>query len=182
MKVTETNLPGVLLIEPQVFGDERGFFTETYRYERYAEHGITHRFVQDSLSRSKKGTLRGLHLQWPKSQAKLVYVLDGEVFDVAVDVRVGSPTFGKWTGHTLSAANHHQLYIPEGFAHGFQVTSETALFAYKCTHAYAPECEVAIAWNDDALGIAWPNRAPELSDKDKHAQRLRDIDPSQLPS
>lgn len=176
MKVTETKLPGVLLVEPQVFGDDRGFFLETYRHERYAEHGIDVRFVQDSLSRSRKGVLRGFHLQWPKAQAKLVYVLEGEVFDVAVDVRRDSPTFGQWTGHMLSAENKHQLYIPEGFAHGFQVTSETALFAYKCSHAYAPDCEIAVAWNDPEIGVEWPLE-PTLSAKDEAALKLRDVRP-----
>ncbi|MDH3590238.1 MAG: dTDP-4-dehydrorhamnose 3,5-epimerase [Planctomycetota bacterium] len=181
MKVTATDLPGVLLIEPDVFGDERGYFIETYRHARYAEHGIGARFVQDSLSRSKRGILRGLHMQWPHGQGKLVHVLEGCVFDVAVDVRRGSETFGRWTGHTLSEQNHYQLYIPPGFAHGFLVTSDDALFQYKCTDVYAPECELAIAWNDPDLAIDWPVAAPALSAKDRTAPRLRDIDPDRLP-
>lgn len=174
-------LPEVLLIEPQVFGDERGFFKETFHAQRYADAGMRLPFVQDNVSRSGHGILRGLHLQNPHAQGKLVYVLEGEVFDVAVDVRVGSPTFGKWVGVTLSAQNHRQLYIPPGFAHGFCVTSESALFVYKCTDLYHPECEVGIAYDDPDLGIGWPIAEPILGAKDRNNQRLAQIDTARLP-
>lgn len=181
MKVTPMSLPEVLLVEPQRFGDARGYFLETFREERYREVGITLPFVQDNLSRSSRGILRGLHLQNPNAQGKLVYVLVGEVFDVAVDVRVGSPNFGKWTGTTLSADDHRQLWIPPGFAHGFLVVSEIALFAYKCTTAYAARDELGVAWNDPGIGIPWPNGEPLLSAKDAALPRLADIDKSRLP-
>jgi dTDP-4-dehydrorhamnose 3,5-epimerase len=181
MRVSETNLPGVLLIEPVVHGDDRGFFIETYNAERYAEAGISLAFVQDNLSRSKRGTLRGLHLQNPHAQGKLVSVLEGAVFDVAVDLRVGSPHFGKWVGAELSAENRHQLYVPPGFGHGFCVTSELATFSYKCTDVYHPECELAVAYNDPALAIEWPAESPLLSAKDADAPTLAEIDPSKLP-
>ncbi len=181
MKVTPMSLPEVLLVEPQRFGDARGYFLETWRQERYQTAGIALPFVQDNLSRSAQGILRGLHLQHPNAQGKLVYVLEGEVFDVAVDVRVGSPSFGKWTGASLSAADHRQLWIPPGFAHGFCVTSETALFAYKCTAAYSAADEVGVLWNDPALGIDWPVAAPRLSAKDAVLPRLADIERARLP-
>ena len=181
MKVTPMTLPEVLLVEPDRFGDARGYFLETWRQERYQAAGIRLPFVQDNLSRSARGILRGLHLQHPGAQGKLVYVLEGEVFDVAVDVRVGSPTFGKWTGATLSSADHRQLWIPPGFAHGFCVTSETALFAYKCTAPYAAADEIGVLWNDPAIAIAWPVAAPRLSAKDAAMPRLADIDPKRLP-
>ena len=181
MKVTETSLPGVLLIEPRVHGDGRGFFYETYQRERYSEFGIGGRFVQDNVSFSEHGVLRGLHLQNPKAQGKLVFVLQGEVFDVAVDIRVGSPTFGRWAASVLSAENRRQFYIPEGFAHGFCVTGSSALFAYKCTEPYVPENEVVVAWNDPAVGIEWPIDRPSLSAKDGGAPFLKDIDPARLP-
>jgi dTDP-4-dehydrorhamnose 3,5-epimerase len=181
MKVTPLALPEVLLVEPQRFGDSRGYFLETWRQERYQAAGITLPFVQDNLSRSASGILRGLHLQHPNAQGKLVYVLDGEVFDVAVDVRVGSPNFGKWTGATLSAADHRQLWIPPGFAHGFCVTSETALFAYKCTAAYSAADELSVLWNDPGIGIPWPVAAPKLSAKDAAAAPLAHIEPARLP-
>jgi len=176
MKVTQTSLPGVLRLEPQVFGDDRGFFMETYQAARYADRGIPGAFIQDNLSRSAKGTLRGLHFQEPKGQGKLVQVLRGAVYDVAVDVRRGSPTFGKWIAEELSDANRHQLWIPPGFAHGFVVLSDAADFFYKCTELYAPECERAIAWNDPDLGIRWPIATPRLSAKDAAGVRLRDIE------
>ena len=170
MTVIETSLSGVLLIEPRVFGDARGFFCETYQAERYAAAGIAARFVQDNVSRSGRGTLRGLHFQAPPhAQAKLVSCLDGAVFDVAVDLRVGSPTFGRWTGAELSADNMRQMFVPEGFAHGFVVTSETALFSYKCSDVYAPEVEGAIVWNDPDLAIDWPVSDPILSARDAAA-------------
>lgn len=172
MKVTETALPGVLLIEPKVFGDDRGFFFEAYHAKRYAEAGIPAAFVQDNLSRSVKGTLRGLHYQEPNAQGKLVQVLAGAVFDVAVDIRKGSPHFGKWVGYELSAENKRQLWIPAGFAHGFCVISDSADFSYKCTDFYSPAAERGIAWNDPDLGIAWPVERPLLSAKDAAAPKL----------
>jgi dTDP-4-dehydrorhamnose 3,5-epimerase len=181
MKITPMSLPEVLLIEPQRFGDARGYFMETWREERYRAAGITLTFVQDNLSRSAQGILRGLHLQHPNDQGKLVYVLEGEVFDVAVDVRVGSPTFGKWTGATLAADDHRQLWIPPGFAHGFYVSSATALFAYKCTAPYSAADEVGVRWNDPDIGIPWPTSAPLLSAKDAALPRLADIDKARLP-
>ena len=181
MKVRETPLPGVLMVEPEVFGDGRGLFFETYRAQRYAEAGIPASFVQDNVSLSERGVLRGLHLQNPNPQGKLIYVLQGEVFDVAVDVRVGSPTFARWTGTVLSGENKLQLYVPEGFAHGYCVLSETALFAYKCTDVYTPASELSIIWNDPAIGIEWPVDGPLLSPRDAAAPRLGDIDPGRLP-
>ena len=176
MRLTTTHLPGLLLVEPDVFRDPRGWFLETWSERRYAEHGLKARFVQDSASRSCRGTLRGLHLQSPPfAQGKLVYVIEGEVFDVAVDLRIGSPSYGQWLGERLSAENGRQLYIPAGFAHGFCVTSETAVFAYKCTEYYTPSAELAVAWNDPALAIAWPETAPILSKKDAAAPRLEAI-------
>ena len=174
MNVVETALPGVLVIEPRVFGDARGFFFESFRADRYAKAGIGMPFVQDNVSRSARGTLRGLHFQEPTSQGKLVYVTRGSVFDVAVDVRRGSPQFGKWFGLELSEENHKQLWVPPGFAHGFCVTSEIADFAYKCTDFYAPEHERAIRWDDPELAIAWPVAEPILSPKDAAAPVLRE--------
>jgi dTDP-4-dehydrorhamnose 3,5-epimerase len=172
MKVTETTLPGVLLIEPKVFGDDRGFFYETYHARRYEAAGIPAHFVQDNLSRSSQGTLRGLHFQEPNPQGKLVQVLRGSVFDVAVDVRRSSPNFGRWVAVELSETNRRQLWVPPGFAHGFCVTSESADFLYKCTALYSPEAERGIAWDDPALGIDWPVRKPLLSAKDAAAPVL----------
>lgn len=180
MKVTSTELPEVLRVEPRVFPDLRGYFLETWSQSRYASAGIEATFVQDNLSCSTRGTLRGLHLQNPHSQGKLVYVIEGEVYDVAVDVRVGSARFGRWIGETLSGENKRQLYIPPGFAHGFCVTSERAIFAYKCTAAYHPEAEVGIAWNDPALSIDWPIAAPLISTKDRRHPPLSDIPKSRL--
>lgn len=181
MLIRQTDLPGVLLIEPKVFGDERGYFLETWSAERYASEGIGVRFVQDNMSKSRRGTLRGLHLQNPFSQGKLVHVVSGEVFDVAVDVRVGSPTFGRHYGATLSETNKRQLYIPPGYAHGFCVTSEEAIFCYKCTEVYHPEAEVTIAHDDPALGIPWPISSPTLSSKDLAGLRLADVPGARLP-
>ncbi|MGH2593764.1 MAG: dTDP-4-dehydrorhamnose 3,5-epimerase [Anaerolineae bacterium] len=181
MKVIESDLPDVLLIEPEVRGDARGYFMETWNVARYEQAGLSARFVQDNVSYSARGTLRGLHFQNPNAQGKLVYVLQGEVFDVAVDIRVGSPTFGRWTGITLSGDNKRQVYIPEGFAHGFCVTSEHALLAYKCTDFYNPEAEASVLWNDPDIGIDWPVRLPILSDRDKNAPRLKDMPPDRLP-
>ena len=174
-------LPGVILIEPRVFRDDRGYFLETWSRQRYQEAGLPADFVQDNLSYSKAGVLRGLHYQHPTAQGKFVSVLRGEVFDVAVDIRRGSPTFGKWEGFVLSAENGRQLYVPEGFAHGFVVTSEDALFSYKCTAPYDPAAEGSVAWDDPALGISWPVSAPTLAAKDRAAPRLGDIPPDRLP-
>lgn len=181
MNVIETELPGVLIIEPKVFGDARGFFMETYNDARYAEAGLPERFVQDNLSFSARGVLRGLHFQNPQPQGKLVSVLQGEVFDVAVDIRVGSPTFGEWTGVTLSAENKRQFYVPPDFGHGFVVTSETALFSYKCTDYYAPSYEGSILWSDSDIGIEWPIEEPALSEKDRSALPLKEISEDILP-
>jgi dTDP-4-dehydrorhamnose 3,5-epimerase len=181
VKITSMNLPEVLLVEPKRFGDARGYFLETWHQERYAAAGIKLDFVQDNLSCSTQGILRGLHLQHPSAQGKLVYVLDGEVFDVAVDVRVGSPHFGKWTGALLSSEDHRQLWIPPGFAHGFCVTSATAMFAYKCTALYSVADEVGVAWNDPGLAIPWPITEPRLSAKDAALPRLAEVDPARLP-
>lgn len=181
MNVTRTALPDVLLIEPPVFPDARGFFLEIWHQTRYQEYGLPQRFVQDNVSSSTRGTLRGLHFQHPSDQGKLVYVLQGEVFDVAVDVRVGSPTFGQWVSVLLSDENKHQLYIPEGFAHGFCVTSEHALVAYKCTDFYNPAADNGVLWNDPDLGIDWPIRTPILSDKDSARIPLKAIPLHRLP-
>ena len=175
MIIETTPLAGLLLVKPDVFGDERGFFQETWNLRRYTEAGLDRHFVQDNLSLSREGILRGLHFQNPGPQGKLVYVLQGEVFDVAVDVRADSPTFGQWYGATLSAENHHQLFVPEGFAHGFCVTSETALFAYKCTDFYNPKAEFSLLWNDPDIGIEWPIKNPGLSEKDQNGQPLSEF-------
>ncbi|MGD9660817.1 MAG: dTDP-4-dehydrorhamnose 3,5-epimerase [Porticoccaceae bacterium] len=166
MEITATAIPDVLLIKPKVFGDSRGYFQETFQAQRYQDAGIEGNFVQDNLSLSQKGVLRGLHYQQPNPQGKLVYVLQGEVFDVAVDMRENSPTFGRWVGEYLSSENHHQLWVPPGFAHGFCVTSDTALFAYKCTEYYRPENEHCLLWNDADLDIRWPLDNPLVSAKD----------------
>ena len=182
MKVSRTKLPGLLILEPDVFGDDRGYFLETWAQRRYAEVGVAETFVQDNVSMSKRGILRGLHLQHPCGQGKLVHVVWGEVFDVAVDVRVGSPSFGQWVGATLSAENHRQVYIPPGFAHGFCVTSEVALFSYKCTEAYRRETELGVAWNDPDIGIEWPVPQPLVSEKDQSFGRLADLPRERLPT
>jgi dTDP-4-dehydrorhamnose 3,5-epimerase len=175
MNVLNTELPGVLILEPKRFGDDRGFFMEMFHAKRYAEAGITGPFVQDNFSRSARGTLRGLHFQEPHAQGKLVQVLAGAVYDVTVDVRRGSPTFGQWVGVELSAQNKRQLWVPPGFAHGFCVLSDSADFHYKCTALYSPETERGIAWNDPDLAIAWPLSGPPLlSAKDAAAPRLKD--------
>jgi dTDP-4-dehydrorhamnose 3,5-epimerase len=181
VNVIETKLPGVLIIEPKVFGDARGYFFETWQLTRYAAIGIRESFVQDNVSYSACGVLRGLHYQNPNPQGKLVSVLQGEVFDVAVDIRVSSPTFGQWVGVNLSGDNHRQLWVPPGFAHGFCVTSETAYFSYKCTDLYTPQAEGGVMWNDPDLGIQWPLADIILSDKDRLYARLKDIPKSRLP-
>jgi dTDP-4-dehydrorhamnose 3,5-epimerase len=181
MKTTRTELEGVLIIEPPVFPDDRGYFMETFQQKRYHEIGIDTSFVQDNLSFSKKGTLRGLHFQHPHAQAKLVQVLQGEVLDVIVDIRKGSPTFGRWAGIRLSEQNKRQLFVPENFAHGYCVLSETALFTYKCSEFYNPACEKGIRWSDPNIGIQWPLADPILSDKDSRYPALKDIPPKDLP-
>ena len=181
MKVHETELKGLLVIEPDCFGDQRGFFMETWQKERYCELGIGEEFVQDNLSYSEHGILRGLHYQKPQGQGKLVYVIEGEVYDVAVDIRKGSPTFGRWAGYYLSGDNKRQLFIPAGFAHGFCVTGEKALFTYKCTDYYNREAEKGVIWNDPDLGIKWPVETPVISDKDRELPRLKDINSDNLP-
>ncbi|EAP95088.1 dTDP-4-dehydrorhamnose 3,5-epimerase [Vibrio splendidus] len=170
MKVIDTRIPDVKIIEPSVFGDERGLFMETWNQKQFEElvTGKPTQFVQDNHSKSKKGILRGLHYQTENTQGKLVRVVSGEVFDVAVDIRKGSPTFGQWIGEYLSAENKRQLWVPEGFAHGFYVTSDEAEFVYKCTDYYNPQAEISIAWDDDTLRIDWPlTSPPRLSDKDR---------------
>ena len=174
MNRLDTGLPDVILLEPKRFGDDRGFFMEMFHAKRYEEAGIAGPFVQDNFSRSAKGILRGLHFQEPNAQGKLVQVLAGAVYDVAVDIRRGSPTFGRWVGVELSADNRRQLWVPAGFAHGFCVLSESADFHYKCTDFYEPASERGIAWNDPEVGIAWPVTAPLLSSKDAVAPRLQD--------
>jgi dTDP-4-dehydrorhamnose 3,5-epimerase len=181
MKIEETSLPGVLLVRAMVHRDDRGYFLETFRGSAYEEHGIPARFAQDSLSWSREGVLRGLHLQWPRAQGKLVYVIEGEVFDVAVDLRRSSPAYGRWVGHTLSAENAHQVWIPEGFAHGFVVTRGPALFAYKCTRDYDPGSELSVRWDDPDLGIDWTIARPTLSRKDAAAPLLGKIPEDRLP-
>ncbi len=182
MRVIAASIPGIVVLEPKSFGDERGYFFESWQKQRYEEAGVVGEFVQDNISRSPRGILRGLHLQHPFAQGKLVQVLDGEVFDVAVDVRVGSPTFGEWHGELLSATNKRQMFVPPGFAHGFYVVSEHALFSYKCTELYHPETELSVIWNDPAIGIRWPLAgAPVLSNKDGRAQPLSTIPKDRLP-
>jgi len=181
LRVLETGLDGVIVIEPRVYGDERGFFQESWKASTYARHGLPTSFTQANISRSERGVLRGLHYQYLQSQGKLVSVLEGRIFDVAVDIRHGSASFGQWTGCELSAESHRQLYIPEGFAHGFIVLSDSALFHYYCTTEYAPQYELAIAWNDPDIGINWPCEPRSLSDKDHAAPRLHDIPIEHLP-
>jgi len=181
LKISETKLPGVFIFEPKVFSDDRGFFLETWSQQRYHEAGISSPFVQDNVSLSQKGTLRGLHFQHPHAQGKLVQVLSGEVMDVAVDIRSGSPTFGQWVSVILSQSNHKQVYIPPGFAHGFCVISDTAIFAYKCTEYYDPSAEGGVIWNDADIGIRWPIENPILSAKDTAYPRLTDIPHESLP-
>jgi len=181
MKLIETDLPGCLIIEPRVFGDERGFFYESWNKAKLAEVGLTVDFVQGNVSASSRGVLRGLHYQWPNPQGKLVSVLEGEVYDVAIDIRRGSPTFGRWSAVMLTAANRRHFYIPEGFAHGFAVVSERAVFTYQCTAAYDAAADTGIRWNDATLGIDWPLAEPILSDKDARAPFLAEVAPDRLP-
>jgi dTDP-4-dehydrorhamnose 3,5-epimerase len=175
VRVVPTDLPGVLIVEPDVFADGRGFFMETYHAVRYREHGIEGPFVQDNQSRSVVGTLRGLHLQVRRPQGKLVRVIEGEVYDVCVDVRRGSPSFGRWVGVTLTAENVRQCYVPPGFAHGFCVLSPIAQVEYKCTDFYDPGGELGVAWNDPSLAIPWPVPDPVLSARDKGHPTLAEL-------
>ena len=181
MRIEPTGLPGVLLLEVPVFRDERGHFLETWRDDTYAQGGVRGPFLQDNAAFSRAGVLRGLHYQHPHAQGKLVGVVMGEVFDVAVDLRRGSPHFGEWTGHQLSAENGRQLWIPPGFAHGYLTLSESAVFVYKCTDVYRPEADRVVAWNDPEIGIEWPAGQPVLSPKDARAPRLRDVAADLLP-
>src|SRR5262249_17157972 len=181
MKVYQTILPDVRLIELPFFADPRGFFMETWQAERYRQVHLPGLFVQDNYSYSLRGVLRGLHYQLKHPQRKLVYVLQGEVFDIGVDMRQGSPTFGRWVGEILSGDNHRQLYIPPGFAHGFCVLSEVAHFLYKCTDFYAPEDEYGLRWDDPALAIDWPVSEPLLSAKDRHYPTLSTVPQEHLP-
>jgi dTDP-4-dehydrorhamnose 3,5-epimerase len=175
VKFVPSAIAGVIVIEPDVHKDSRGFFLETYHEEKYRAGGIPDVFVQDNQSRSAGGTIRGLHLQLERPQGKLIHVIEGEIFDVAVDVRRGSPTFGRWVGVTLTADNFKQCYIPKGFAHGFAVVSTVAQVEYKCTDLYDAASEIGIAWDDPALGIAWPFSNPVLSDRDRRHPRLADV-------
>jgi dTDP-4-dehydrorhamnose 3,5-epimerase len=175
MKIESLEIPDVKLIKPRVFPDARGFFMQTYHEKQYRETGIDVRFVQDNWSRSTKGVLRGLHYQLKNPQDKLVSVIRGEVFDVAVDIRQGSPTFGKWIGAILSETNHHQLFVPKGFAHGFCVLSDEVDFVYKCSDFYTPGDEYAIRWDDPEIGIRWPLQNVILADKDGKAPLLKDV-------
>ncbi len=179
--IRSTNLPEIIIIETDAFRDNRGKFIETYQAQRYLDHGIPNRFVQDNVSYSSRGVLRGLHYQLGRPQGKLVWVVQGQIYDVAVDIRRSSPSFEKWESVTLSSENHLQIYIPEGFAHGFCVTSETAIVAYKCTDFYSPKDERCILWNDPSLNIVWPIDKPILSEKDSSYPTLGMIDKSNLP-
>ena len=182
MKLIPTDLPGCVVVEPQVFGDERGFFFESYNTQRLREAGLDlPPFVQGNISSSTHGVLRGLHYQWPNPQGKYVGVLEGEVWDVAVDIRRGSPTFGRWAAVVLSAENRRQFWIPEGFAHGFVVLSERALFAYQCTAPYDRAADAGIRWNDAELAIDWPFSDPQLSPKDAQAPFLSAVPAERLP-
>jgi len=180
MNVTRCALDGLLILEPKVFGDSRGFFLETWNRNRYLEIGIPADFVQDNISFSRRGILRGFHFQNPNSQGKRVSCLQGEIYDVAVDLRRASPTFGQWQSTTLSSENKRQFFIPPGFAHGFQVLSDSALFHYKCTDFYTPAHERTLKWNDPALKIPWPITDPVLSDKDTRGVALADLPPEHL--
>ena len=182
MLIEETSLPGVLHLTPRVFGDDRGYFVETYSQSKLAAAGMDATFVQDNESSSQPGVVRGLHYQHPNDQGKLVRVISGAILDVAVDIRHGSPTFGQWLGYELSGTNKQQLWVPPGFAHGFSVLGdESAVIAYKCTAFYAPDCEHTIAWDDPQLGVDWRVKTPILSDKDQSGICLRDLPKSDLP-
>ena len=180
--VRQTDLPGVLVFEPDCFKDERGFFMETYNQERYGPLGLNCDFVQDNHSQSSRGVLRGLHYQLKHPQSKLIHVVRGEIFDVAVDIRKGSPSFCQWAGLRLSAENKKQLYIPGGFAHGFYVLSESADVLYKCTEVYRPGDEYGVVWSDGQIGISWPGENPILSAKDAALPSIAEIPPENLPA
>jgi dTDP-4-dehydrorhamnose 3,5-epimerase len=179
--VEKTSLPGVLVVTPDVYPDPRGFFVETYQKERYEEAGITCTFVQDNHSRSSKDVLRGMHYQIERAQDKLVSVMKGEIYDVVVDVRRGSPTFGRWEGHLLSAENHRQLFVPVGLAHGFCVLSDVVDVTYKCSEIYYPAGERGVLWSDPDIGIEWPTEQPLLSERDQKNLRLKEIPEEDLP-
>ncbi|WP_028313251.1 dTDP-4-dehydrorhamnose 3,5-epimerase [Desulfatibacillum aliphaticivorans] len=181
MKIQETSLPGVLIVEPSVFSDHRGLFMETYHSDRFAAHGLDVKFVQDNLSLSGENVLRGLHYQIKHVQTKLVQAVQGRIFDVAVDVRKGSPSFGQWTGAVLDDESHRQMFIPAGFAHGFCVLSKEARVCYKCDALYAPGDEGTLLWSDPDVGVEWPLSDPILSEKDQAGPRLKDIPPNRLP-
>jgi len=181
MKIIETDLPGCVVIEPQVFGDARGFFFESFNSDKLAGNGLHPKFVQGNVSSSTQGVLRGLHYQWPNPQGKYVSVIEGEVWDVAVDIRRGSPTFGKWAAVVLSAENKRHFWIPEGFAHGFAVLSERAVCTYLCSATYDAKADAGIRWDDPALAIDWPISQPQLSDKDARAPLLADVAEDRLP-
>lgn len=182
MKIVETSLPGVVVIEPAVFGDARGYFYESFNARKFADAGLDLRFVQSNVSRSAHGVLRGLHYQWPNPQGKLVSVTEGEVYDVAVDIRAGSPTFGRWAAAVLSAENKRHFWIPEGFAHGFAVLSEYATFTYQCTALYDAAADAGVRWDDPAIAIDWPVARPVLSDKDTRTPFLADVPREKLPT
>ncbi|PXF58833.1 MAG: dTDP-4-dehydrorhamnose 3,5-epimerase [Deltaproteobacteria bacterium] len=182
MKFTKTAFPDIFLIEPDVFKDTRGFFMETYNQKNYAEAGIDQEFVQDNYSHSKYGILRGLHYQLKNAQGKLVFVITGEIFDIVVDIRIGSPRFGQWLGTYLSAKNKQQIFVPEGYAHGFIVLSESVDVIYKCTDFYTPGDEYGIFWADPSIGIDWPIKNPVLSDKDSKNPKLKEIPEELLPA
>jgi len=181
LKFIETSLPGVIIVETDVYKDSRGIFMETFHQKKYADGGISKPFLQDNFSRSRKGTLRGLHYQLNHPQAKLVYVTTGEIYDAVVDIRIGSPTFGKWVGIYLSSENRRQIFIPEGFAHGFCVLSETTDFVYKCSDMYYPGDDHGILWSDPEVGIDWPVKAPLLSEKDRRLFPLNETPQELLP-
>ncbi len=181
MKVIQTGLVGLVIIEPKVHSDQRGYFKEFWKQSSFRQAGIPEQLVQSNVSRSTAGVLRGLHYQFPRPQGKLVTVLEGKVFDVAVDIRFDSPTYRQWAGVELSASNHRQFYIPEGFAHGFCVLGESALMTYLCTEEFDADTDAAIAWNDPDIAIEWPIESPSLSARDSAAPRLRDIALEDLP-
>lgn len=181
MKVIQTDLPGCVVIEPRVFADDRGFFFESFNHDKLAAHGLQPKFVQGNVSSSSQGVLRGLHYQWPRPQGKYVSVVEGEVWDVAVDIRRGSPHFGRWTGVVLSAENRRHLWIPEGFAHGFVTLSERAIFTYLCTDTYDASADANIRWDDPQLAIDWPVSVPSMSDKDALAPLLEQVAQDRLP-
>ena len=182
MHIQPLEIPDVLYIEPTIFADNRGYFFESFNQDAYVDAGLNVTFVQDNVSLSKRGVLRGLHFQNPRPQGKLVFALAGEVFDVAVDIRTGSPTFGKWVGAYLSAEKGDQLYIPQGFAHGFCVVSDSAIFQYKCTDFYVPEADRGIRWDDPEFSVAWPVETPILSTKDQTAPLYAQLDLDALPN